>query len=174
MILDVKGDDTALRTGRAHDRLPAKLTQPVTRVVAKDLRLGPLVMSEALDRIFEMKDPPLVYADETRVLSQYFGLGPRLDALWIFFGSRGGTMLTGTQAPRWVPSSMYDQAQHHIFFRNTDKKQRTRLSEISSSIDTDQLASVIRSLDWERHQFAYVGPDGYVCTSRFVAPRTPK
>lgn len=110
-----------------------------------------------------------IYVDEVRQLAdkKFFNLQPILDHIWLFTAKKGISMVGGTQAPRWVPSSFYDQSKAHFIFGMRDKRAMKRLAEISGDVDT--LEEVIPNLD--RFQFAYVGMDGDVVISKFKAPR---
>lgn len=101
-----------------------------------------------------------IYLDEIRQLAdpKFLGLGAVLEHLWLFGGKRHVTVIGATQAPRWVPSSFYDQSRLHFLFRIRDKRAMKRLAEIGGDVDT--LEYVIPNLD--KYEFAYVNPDGDV------------
>lgn len=110
-----------------------------------------------------------IYADEVRQLvdKKFFDLGPMLDHVWLFCAKRNVSLIGGSQAPRWLPSSFYDQSKCHFIFGMRDKRAMKRLAEISGDVDT--LESVIPNL--ARWQFAYVGIDGNVSISKFEIPK---
>lgn len=113
-----------------------------------------------------------IYADELRQLSdkKFFGLEPILNHTWLFTAKRGVSLVAGSQAPRWLPSSFYDQSKTHFIFGMRDRRAMKRLAEISGDVDT--LEMVIPNL--QRFQFAYVGMDGEVSISKFEEPPKPK
>lgn len=97
-----------------------------------------------------------MYADETRLLTgaEYLGLGAHLDAVWISGRSRGITLLAASQAPRFLPSSFYEQPTYHAIGRVRDRRAIRRLGEIGG--DTDILADVVPKLG--DHEFLILGP----------------
>lgn len=109
-----------------------------------------------------------IYADEIRQLADpgFFNLKKLFEHLWLFTAKRGVSVVGGTQAPRWVPSPLYDQSKAHFIFGMRDRRAMKRLAEISGDVDT--LETVIPNL--QRYEFAYVGMDGDVSVSKFVIP----
>lgn len=110
-----------------------------------------------------------IYADEVRQLAdrKFFGLGPMLDHIWLFGAKHGVSLIGGSQAPRWLPSSFYDQSKMHFIFGMRDRRAMKRLAEISG--DVDELERTIPNLD--RFHFAHVGIDGEVRTSVYNLTR---
>lgn len=106
-----------------------------------------------------------IYVDELRQLAdkRFFNLEPILNHTWLFTAKRGVSLIAGSQAPRWLPSSFYDQSKTHFIFGMRDRRAMKRLAEISGDVDT--LETLIPNL--ERYQFAYVGMDGDVYVSKF-------
>lgn len=118
-----------------------------------------------LSRAFRQGDIA-IYLDEIRQMAdkKFLGLGAVLDHLWLFGGKRNITVIGATQAPRWVPSSFYDQSRMHFLFRIRDDRAMKRLAEIGG--DYNSLKDLIPTLD--KYEFAYVNPDGDVMgTSMF-------
>ena len=113
-----------------------------------------------------------IYADEIRQLvdKKFFNLGPLLDHTWLFTAKRDVSLVGGSQAPRWLPSSFYDQSKTHFIFGMRDRRAMKRLAEISGDVDT--LEVVIPNLG--RWEFAYVGIDGNVSVSKFAMPKRVK
>jgi hypothetical protein len=111
-----------------------------------------------------------IYADEVRQLTdpRFFGLTGAMEHLWLFGAKRGVSLIGGTQAPRWVPSSFYEQSKMHIIFGIRDERAKKRLAEISGDIDTLKL--VIPTL--KRYEFALVDSDGEVSISKY--PKGPR
>ena len=111
-----------------------------------------------------------IYVDELRQLAdkRFFNLEPILNHTWLFTAKRGVSLIAGSQAPRWLPSSFYDQSKTHFIFGMRDRRAMKRLAEISGDVDT--LENVIPNL--RRYEFAYVGIDGEVLISKFkIAPK---
>lgn len=92
-------------------------------------------VGEALERIYAEGDW-VVILDETRAItdprSPGLGLQPQVDRLWLRGRSRRICVVAGTQAPRWVPSSFYDQCQFVWCSRIRDEKAHIRMREIGS------------------------------------------
>lgn len=78
----------------------------------------------------------IVVLDETRAISDPrspgLGLQPELDRLWLRGRSRHISVIAATQAPRWVPSSFYDQCQFVWCSRIRDERAHQRIMEIGS------------------------------------------
>jgi len=92
-------------------------------------------VGRALDQIYDEGDW-VVILDETRAISDPrspgLGLQPLLDRLWLRGRSRNISLIAATQAPRWVPSSFYDQCQFVWCSRIRDDKAHQRIMEIGS------------------------------------------
>lgn len=88
-----------------------------------------------LDRIYE-EGNWIVVLDETRAISDPrspgLGLQPLLDRMWLRGRSRRVCVVAATQAPRWVPTSFYDQCQFVWSSRIRDERAHTRIMEIGS------------------------------------------
>ena len=113
-----------------------------------------------------------IYVDELRQITdaKYFGLGPVMDYLWLFCAKKDVSVIGGTQAPRWIPGAFYDQSKVHFIFHIRDDRSMKRLSEISG--DTATMKTVIPNL--ARWEFAHVGLDGDVSTSKFELRKKPE
>lgn len=118
----------------------------------------------ALDRAVRQGNM-VIYADEIRQLADrdFFNLQKILEHIWLFTAKRGVSLVGGTQAPRWVPSPLYDQSKSHFIFSMRDRRAMKRLAEISGDVDT--LETLIPNL--KRFEFAYVGIEGDVVRSKF-------
>lgn len=157
ITLDAKGDDPSLlATGRRVRSYPTlgwydderfRIT-PSPKSIVPDF-------ADALDKIYKSKGWT-IYIDETRLFTdpRYFGLGSRVERLWLFGRSRGLTVIAGTQAPRWVPAAMYEQPRHFFLGNINDKRAIDRLGEIS--VDVDTLREIVPDLG--EFEFLYVGP----------------
>lgn len=92
-------------------------------------------VGEALERIYA-EGNWIVVLDETRAISDPrspgLGLQPLLDRMWLRGRSRHICVVAGTQAPRWVPSSFYDQCQFVWCSRIRDGRAHQRIMEIGS------------------------------------------
>jgi hypothetical protein len=66
------------------------------------------------------------------------------------------TVISATQAPRFVASSFYEQASHLYIARVEDKRARRRLQEIGGN--SDVIDRVVSQLP--RYHFLYIGPLG--------------
>lgn len=87
----------------------------------------------ALERVYH-EGNWVVYCDEIQDLGGLrkpnLGLSMHLDELYRKGRSRGISVLAGTQAPRHVPSSFYDQASFAWIGRLADEDKQKRLREI--------------------------------------------
>src|SRR5512146_91705 len=113
-----------------------------------------------------------IYADEFRQLTdkKYFGLAPVFDYIYLFTAKKNVSLIAGTQAPRFVPSTFYDQSKMQFIFGMRDRRAMKRLAEISGDVDT--LEDVIPNL--RRYEFAHVGTDGEVNISKYIPKRNSK
>lgn len=109
-------------------------------------------VAEALERVYKEGDW-VVVVDETRAVadprSPGLGLQPLLDRMWLRGGGRGITVVAGTQAPRWVPSSFYDQCAFVWCSRIRDQHAHQRVMEIGSMTkDHIPVIARIRKRQW--------------------------
>jgi len=146
-IFDSKGDDPVLMASGARGvrKIPPKWKRALDEDKEKDgwYRLNiydniPQAQDQvgrALDQIYDEGDW-VVILDETRAISDPrspgLGLQPLLDRLWLRGRSRNISLIAATQAPRWVPSSFYDQCQFVWCSRIRDDKAHQRIMEIGS------------------------------------------
>jgi hypothetical protein len=147
-IIDSKGDDPVLRAAGAKPvrALPRELrrvafddAQPRSGwyriVVSEDYNKAQDQVGNALDQIYK-EGNWIVFLDETRAISDPrspgLGLQPQLDRLWLRGRSRNISLIASTQAPRWVPSSFYDQCQFVWCSRIRDERAHQRIMEIGS------------------------------------------
>ncbi len=94
-----------------------------------------------------------LYIDELGVAAAEMHLARLINLVMITGRSRGTTILSAVQAPRYVPRSTYDQAQHVLLWRQRDKEGVKRISEISG-VDTDEVKGAVVDLDY--HEFLWV------------------
>jgi hypothetical protein len=146
-IFDSKGDDPVLGAAgaKAVRQLPGKLRRTIDNDRAKDGWYRIVVYDEvpraqeqvgrALEKIYS-EGSWVVVLDETRAISDPrspgLGLQPLLDRMWLRGRSRNICVVAATQAPRWVPSSFYDQCQFVWSSRIRDDKAHQRIMEIGS------------------------------------------
>lgn len=147
IIFDNKGDDKVINAAGARRvrTIPSRLRRTLDNDRPKDGWFQ-LVMYEEHDRAQEQCGHALeqvykegnwvVVLDETRAISDPrspgLGLQPLLDRLWLRGRSRGISVVAATQAPRWVPTSFYDQCQFAWCSRIRDERAHQRVMEIGS------------------------------------------
>lgn len=98
-----------------------------------------------------------LYFDEIRALTDKtpgLGLVSQIDAMWLRGRSREVTIIAGTQAPRFVPSSFYEQARHLYIGALLDRRAQRRLEEIGG--DSDAIEDVVSHL--ALYEYLYIGP----------------
>lgn len=104
-----------------------RLVPPLERAKARE------VVGDALTTILR-QGRWVVVVDETRFVADAqepnLGLRAPYEALLLRGGSAGVMVVSGTQAPRWVPSSFYDQASTAWFGRLRDEVAHKRLLEV--------------------------------------------
>lgn len=95
-----------------------------------------------------------LYLDEARYLSEYLGLSRQLELLWIQGRSLKVTVVASAQRPRHLPLAAYSQATHLFIWRNRDRADLRRLSEISGEADLPTIVEAVQTL--QRHEVLYV------------------
>jgi len=170
LILDVKGDDSTLLSS-GHRRVRS-YPAPWDLFAAGDdqrWRISPggyspqtyPVWDETFRKVWASgkgrEATWTIYADETRLLAdrRYLGLERHLDAVWISGRSRGITLIAGTQAPRWVPASMYEQPTYFAIGKLRDRRALDRLAEIGG--DMDMMRQTVPTL--HKHEWLFLGPE---------------
>lgn len=110
-----------------------------------------------------------VYFDEIRQISdsEYFNLKKLVDYLYLFCAKRGVSVIGGTQAPRWIPSSVYDQSKIQFIFGMRDERVMKRLAEIAGD---KNVRTVIPNLG--QYEFAMIQTDGSMIVSKFEIPKS--
>jgi hypothetical protein len=148
LIIDNKGDDPVLNAAGAKPirQLPRRMSRvtfddgkPKSQwyrlVVYDELARAQDQVGNAIQQVYS-EGEWLVVVDETRAVSDPrspgLGLQPELDRLWLRGRSRRIPVIASTQAPRWVPSSFYDQCQFVWCSRIRDDKAHQRIMEIGS------------------------------------------
>ena len=146
-IFDSKGDDPVLNSSGARPvrSIPSKLRRTMDNNEPRDGWFRIQIFDEverardqvgsALDRIYK-EGNWIVILDETRAISDPrspgLGLQPLLDRMWLRGRSRRICVVAATQAPRWVPTSFYDQCQFVWSSRIRDERAHARIMEIGS------------------------------------------
>lgn len=147
-LIDNKGDDPVLKASGAKPvrSLPRELRRVTfddgkpksawyRLVVSDNYGQAQDQVGRALEHIYKEGDW-IVVLDETRAISDPrspgLGLQPQLDRLWLRGRSRNISVIASTQAPRWVPSSFYDQCQFVWCSRIRDERAHQRVMEIGS------------------------------------------
>ena len=147
LIIDNKGDDPTLnKSGAKRVRaLPSKFRRTLDNDEPKDGWFQLVVHDEveraqdqvgrALEQVYN-EGNWIVFLDETRAISDprppNLGLQPLLDRMWLRGRSRHISVVAATQAPRWVPTSFYDQCQFAWCSRIRDERAHQRVMEIGS------------------------------------------
>lgn len=144
VIIDVKGDDPTLAdVGKKVRELPRndpyfrRRRQPDSLwyrlVVYEDWNKAREQVRQALEHVYRQGDWT-IYMDETRNLTDpripSLNLRNYVEQIWLRGRSRGVELVSMTQAPRWVPSSFYDQPSHIWIGRINDERAHQRLREI--------------------------------------------
>lgn len=148
LIIDNKGDDPVLNSSGAKPVkvIPRRLrrvtfddSKPKSAwfrlVVSDNVAQAQDQVGSALQTVYN-EGEWIVVIDETRAVSDPrspgLGLQPELDRLWLRGRSRRIGVIASTQAPRWVPSSFYDQCQFVWCSRIRDDRAHQRIQEIGS------------------------------------------
>jgi hypothetical protein len=147
IIFDSKGDDPVLASAGARPvrAFPSKMRRTLDNDRPKDGWLRLVIYDEiaraqdqvgnALEQLYK-EGNWVVVLDETRAISDPrspgLGLQPLLDRMWLRGRSRHISVIAATQAPRWVPTSFYDQCQFAWSSRIRDNRAHERIMEIGS------------------------------------------
>lgn len=110
-----------------------------------------------------------VLLDETMWAYDMLGLKRELDSVWYQGRSSGVSLVASAQRPTRVPRLMISSASHLFLSYVSDKRDLEPLREIAGVVAPEIVESVLPTLDWERHEFLYIGADtGYI--ARTIAP----
>lgn len=110
-----------------------------------------------------------VLSDETMWLYDRLQLKADLDSVWYQGRSSGISFIANAQRPTRVPRLMISSASHLFLSYVSDKRDLEPLREIAGAVPPEIIEATLPTLDWERHEFLYVGADsGYV--ARTIAP----
>jgi len=170
VIIDVKGDDETLRdVGKSVRMLPKndpylrRKRQPDSLwyrlVVYDDWAKARQQVQDALAQVYRQGNWT-IYVDETRNLTDprvpSLNLRNYVEQIWLRGRSRGVEIVAMTQAPRWVPSSFYDQPSFVWIGRINDERAHQRLREIGGLRRAH--LGVIQRL--QKREFLVVGDGG--------------
>lgn len=142
---------------RLKDHLPLRyVLSPPNKEPGDLYRMGG-IFREVLQDIYR-RGGWSVYLDELRVVcdaNKGMDLGGDVENLILVSRYQGTSVIGASQAPRWIPHAMYDQAVHAFFFNNRDHLVVQRLAEIAGGADRREIAAIVRNL---RHrEVLYVG-----------------
>ena len=193
VTFDVKGDDPELaRSGKRVRTFPSRVQLKASALAreqgrgdnpAQRYRLNPGGMGErdrtaftnalnemwSLSRTRKTKGSWTVNLDEARILADNMGMRKDLQKLLVLGRSRGLTVISGSQAPRMLPSECYDQPRWFALGPFRDKRTVDRFGEIGG--DTDMIRAVLPSLDYtpRKREFLFLGPENYTAIASWSA-----
>jgi hypothetical protein len=127
------------------------------------------VFEECLDDIFA-QGRWCVYTDELLIATgTKFALGDTIEDLVVSGRSRGISMVSSTQAPRWIPKVTYDQATHLFIWPVRDFSGLERVEEITG------WGRVLRSTlaQMPKHDVLYVKPPDTLMITQTPKPARP-
>lgn len=118
------------------------------------------VFKYALDAIFRESGRPehdpvgwAVVIDELWYVINVLKLGAEIKIFLLQGRSLGHSLVLATQRPAGVPVEVYDQSTHLFFFRDNDRRNQDRLSEVNAR-DSAMIRHIVSDL--EPHQFLYI------------------
>jgi energy-coupling factor transporter ATP-binding protein EcfA2 len=121
------------------------------------------VFKNAFDRIYRER-AWTVAIDELWYVVNKLKLGNEIDTFLLQGRSINLSLVNCTQRPAWVPTSVYDQSTHLMFWRNNDGRAQQRLGEINA-VDAALVRDTVANL--ERHQILYINTrTGEMCRTR--------
>lgn len=177
LIIDNKGDDDTLKdVGRRVRQIPKKDSLFKSKkepdhswyrlMVYDDWNRAREQVKDALASCYRQGEWT-IFVDETRNLTDprvpSLNLRNYVEQIWLRGRSRGVEMVSMTQAPRWVPSSFYDQPSFVWIGRINDERAHQRLREIGG-LRREHLG-VIQRL--QKREFLVVGDGGdYIAITR--------
>lgn len=170
LIIDNKGDDETLKdVGKRVRQIPKKDPMFMNKkepdhswyrlIVYDDWNKAREQVKDALAHCYRQGDWT-IFVDETRNLTDprvpSLNLRNYVEQIWLRGRSRGVEMVSMTQAPRWVPSSFYDQPSFVWIGRINDERAHQRLREIGGL--RRQHLGIIQRL--QKREFLVVGDGG--------------
>lgn len=91
--------------------------------------------------------------DEIRYLTEFLGLTHEYELLMLQGRSLGITVVSKTQRPRKIPLTAYDQARYLFLWRDPDRENLKRISELGSYHDPVEIRREVASLPWHEVLF---------------------
>lgn len=170
LIIDNKGDDPTLRdVGKRVRQLPRKDPWMQNEKhpdhswyrldVYDDWGRAREQVKDALSHVYRQGNWT-IFVDETRHLTDprvpSLNLRNYVEQIWLRGRSRGVELVSMTQAPRWVPSSFYDQPSFVWIGRINDERAHQRLREIGG-LRREHLGIIQRL---QKRQFLVVADGG--------------
>jgi hypothetical protein len=108
-----------------------------------------------MERAYAEGDWTIVLDEERAITDRHPSLGLASYIEKYRLRGRGRIYLVaGTQAPRWVAASFYEQASHLYVAHIQDRRAQKRLTEIGG--DTDKIMQTVSGL--KRFEYLYIGP----------------
>lgn len=104
--------------------------------------------------------------DELWYIVNVLGLDEAVKLFLLQGRSLGHSLIVATQRPSKVPLEVYDQSTHLFYFRDNDRRNLDRLSEINAR-DSALVKLIVQNLD--QHQVLYINTR----TGQMVRTRTP-
>ena len=191
ITFDVKGDDPELRdrAGKLVRSFPtrAKLARFELDEQNPDMRfrLNPGGMGASAIRAFDEAFREIwklgatrkaqgawtVNLDEARILADNMGMKKHLQTVLILGRSKGLTVISGSQAARYLPSECYDQPRWFAIGPFRDKRTVDRFAEIGG--DIDMIRGVLPSLAHTkaRREFLFLGPEDFTAITSWEGNR---
>lgn len=106
-----------------------------------------------------------IFADEVRYLTHNLKLNDDIVRMLLQGRSMGVSLVCSTQRPRHVPVEIYGQSTHLFLFRESDRANLQRLSEIGG-VNTDEIKKIVQRLP--QYHFLYVNTrDGSLAISKY-------
>jgi hypothetical protein len=98
-----------------------------------------------------------VIIDEGRFICDNLGLKDEVQRLYLQGRSQHNSVVMGTQRPAWVPLEAFDAATHLFFFKDSDRRNIQRISELAGLDRRAVEAAVpqLESTEEEGGQFLY-------------------
>lgn len=170
LIIDNKGDDATLAdVGKRVRQIPRKDSMWMSKkhpdhswyrlIVHDDWGRAREQVKDALAHVYRQGEWT-IFVDETRNLTDprvpSLNLRNYVEQIWLRGRSRGVELVSMTQAPRWVPSSFYDQPSFVWIGRINDERAHQRLREIGGL--RRQHLGIIQRL--QKREFLVVGDGG--------------
>lgn len=98
-----------------------------------------------------------VIIDEGRFICDNLGLKDEVQRLYLQGRSQYNSVVMGTQRPAWVPLEAFDAATHLFFFKDSDRRNIDRISELAGldRVSVQRAVPQLESTEEEGGQFLY-------------------